>query len=56
MDDVVFFSGYFDYFTAKWYSLWLFGTFCGFWYIFSRFGMLNGEKSGNPGQDMKMMN
>jgi hypothetical protein len=36
--------------------LWLFGIFCGhlvylmvIWYIFSRFGMLYAEKSGNPG-------
>jgi hypothetical protein len=41
---------------AIWYVLWPFGTFLGhlvqfmvIWYIFSHFGMLNQEKSGNPG-------
>jgi hypothetical protein len=40
---------------AIWYILWSFGTFCGHlvhfvvtWYIFSHFGILYQEKSGNP--------
>jgi hypothetical protein len=34
----------FEYLVAIWYSLWLFG-------IFSRFGMLYQEKSGNHARD-----
>jgi hypothetical protein len=37
------------YFTAIWYILLLFGIFCGRSVSFSRFGMLEQEKSGNPG-------
>jgi hypothetical protein len=37
-------------FTANRHFLWLFGTFSPplFWYIFTRFGILYQEKSGNP--------
>jgi hypothetical protein len=35
------FYGHLVYFTAIWYNLWP-------WSIFSRFGMLYQEKSGNP--------
>jgi hypothetical protein len=44
------------YFTAIWYILWQLGIFCGNLvyfiassYVFSRFGKLYQEKSGNPG-------
>jgi hypothetical protein len=36
------FYGHWKYFMALWYNLWQFG-------IFPRFGILNQEKSGNPG-------
>jgi hypothetical protein len=49
MKDVGKFYGHFVYFTAIWYSLWPFGIFCGHLGIFSHFGMLYQEKSGNPG-------
>jgi hypothetical protein len=40
---------------AIWYILWPFGIFygrlviCGIWYVFSRFGIVRKEKSGNLG-------
>jgi hypothetical protein len=37
------------YFTDIWKILWTFGIFVGHFGIFSRFGMLYQEKSGNPG-------
>jgi hypothetical protein len=40
-------SWQFLYFVAIWYILWSFGT------IFSRFGMLYQEKSGNPGSERR---
>jgi hypothetical protein len=49
MEDVGIFCGKFLYFTAKWFILWPFGTFCGYLVIFSRFGMSCRKKSGNPG-------
>jgi hypothetical protein len=36
------------YFTAIWYILRPLGIFYGYFMIFSSFGMLYGEKSGNP--------
>jgi hypothetical protein len=36
------------YFATKRYILWPFGTFCGQFVYFSRFGMFYREKSGNP--------
>jgi hypothetical protein len=42
------FYDHFVYFTAKWSILGTFGTFLVIWYNFSRFGMLQREKSGNP--------
>jgi hypothetical protein len=45
-------------FMSIWSILMPFGTFCGhmlyfviIWYIFSRFGMMYKEKSGNPAAD-----
>jgi hypothetical protein len=47
---LVFFYGQFVYFTAKWYILWPFGTFCGhlvhfevIWYILWSFGTFCGH-------------
>jgi hypothetical protein len=46
------------YFMAIWNILWIFGTFCDhsvhivfIWYIFSCFGIMHQEKSGNPGAE-----
>jgi hypothetical protein len=61
------FYGQLVYFMAIWYILWPVGIFYGhlvyfmailvyflvIWHIFSRFGMLHQEKSGNPGSDVK---
>jgi hypothetical protein len=33
---------------AIWYILWLFGIFCGHWYIISPFWYVVPRKSGNP--------
>jgi hypothetical protein len=44
------------YFTAKWYILWPFGTFCGHLLHFPHFGMLCLEKSGNPGSKSRGSN
>jgi hypothetical protein len=35
------------YFTAKWYILWPYSSFCGHLVYFRRFGKLYREKSGN---------
>jgi hypothetical protein len=50
MEDAGLFYGHFVYFKAIWYILRPFGIFydC---YIFSRFGTLYEEKSGNPAED-----
>jgi hypothetical protein len=52
--DVGQFYGHSVYFTAISYTiLWPFVIFCGYFgYIFSRFGNLYQEKSGNPGQPL----
>jgi hypothetical protein len=38
-----------EYFTVIWYNVWLLGIVCGHWVYFLRFGILDQEKSGNPG-------
>jgi hypothetical protein len=45
-----------EYCMAIWSILQLFGIFMVFWHIFLRFGMLNQEKSGNPGQECSSEN
>jgi hypothetical protein len=42
------FYGHLEYFTVIWYILWPFGNVVAIWYIFSRFGTLCQETSGNP--------
>jgi hypothetical protein len=44
------------YFTAVWSILRPFGIFGAIWYIFSRFGILYLEKSGNPVEDFQLAN
>jgi hypothetical protein len=48
--------GHLIYFTTIWYILWSFGIciLWSFWYIFPRFGILYRDKSGNPGQYIKL--
>jgi hypothetical protein len=48
MKDVGNFFGLLVYFTAISYILWPLGVLCGHFGIFSRFGTLCQEKSGNP--------
>jgi hypothetical protein len=48
MEDVNIFNGHLVYFTANWYILWPFGYVVVIGYIFTRFGILWLEKSGNP--------
>jgi hypothetical protein len=40
--------GHLKYITAIRYILWQLGSLVAIWYIFSRFGLLCKEKSGNP--------
>jgi hypothetical protein len=40
-----------EYITAIWYSLRPFGNLVAVWYISPRFGILDKEKSGNPGEE-----
>jgi hypothetical protein len=44
----------FGQFPAILHTLWPFGIFPKFWYIFTRFGMLYQEKSGNPDFQMQI--
>jgi hypothetical protein len=37
-----------EFFTVNWNILWTFGNVVVIWYIFSRFGILCQDKSGNP--------
>jgi hypothetical protein len=49
MENVGIFYGHLEYYTTIGYILWPFGKVVEIWYIFSRFGALYREKSGNPG-------
>jgi hypothetical protein len=49
-ENVVFFYGLLEYLTSISCILWPFGTFCGDFVKFSRFGKLYEEKSGNPAE------
>jgi hypothetical protein len=40
--------GHLEYIKEIWYMLWPFGNLVEIWYIFSWFGILTKEKSGNP--------
>jgi hypothetical protein len=55
MENLGIFYDHLVYFTPMGNILWPFGIFCGnleyfvvIWYIFTRFGILEQEKSGNP--------
>jgi hypothetical protein len=50
MENLGIFYDHLVYFTANENSLRPFGIFCGNLVYFSRFGILDQEKSGNPGQ------
>jgi hypothetical protein len=51
MKKVGIFYGHLKYITAIWYILWPFGNFVVSLVYFPHFGILNKEKSGNPGWD-----
>jgi hypothetical protein len=55
MDDVGVLLGHLEYFTSILYILWPFGIFCDNLAYFSRFGMLQQEKSGIPVLKSKKM-
>jgi hypothetical protein len=48
MENACIFYGHSKYFTVIWYILWTLGKVVVIGYIFSRFGKLCQEKSGNP--------
>jgi hypothetical protein len=48
MEDVGILYGDLVHFTANWCILWPFCIFYGYLVLFSHFGMLHQEKSGNP--------
>jgi hypothetical protein len=48
MENVVIFYDHLEYFTAIWYNLWPFGTFCGHLVYFLRFGMFGTRKIWQP--------
>jgi hypothetical protein len=48
MEKVGIFFDHLEYITAIWNIQWPFGKLVAMWYIFTRFGMLCQEKSGNP--------
>jgi hypothetical protein len=51
MENLGIFYDHLDYFRAIGNILWPFGIFLVIWFIFSRFGILDQEKSGNPDLD-----
>jgi hypothetical protein len=50
------FYGHLEYFTVIYYILWPFGIVVVILYIFSRFGILCQEKSGNPVLNFQLLN
>jgi hypothetical protein len=48
MENVGIFYGHMEYFTAMCYIFWLFGNLVVIYYIFTRFGTVCQEISGNP--------
>jgi hypothetical protein len=50
MKKVGIFCGQLENITTILYTLKPFGNLMAVWYVFPRFGMLNQEKSGNPGR------
>jgi hypothetical protein len=50
MDNASIFYGHLEYSTIIWYILWPIGNVVVIWNVFSRFGILCQEKSGNPEQ------
>jgi hypothetical protein len=51
MEDVNIYNCHIVYFSAKWYILCPFGTFCGHLVFFPHIEILHREKSGNPVED-----
>jgi hypothetical protein len=50
MENIFIFYDHLNYFMPIWYNLWQLGTVGGHLVYFSHFGMLDQEKSGNPGK------
>jgi hypothetical protein len=48
MENFGIFYGHLEYLTATLYIVWRFFKSVVIWYIFTRFGILDQEKSGNP--------
>jgi hypothetical protein len=48
MVNVGIFNAHLEYVIAIWYILWSFGSFVVIWLIFTHFGILCQDKSGNP--------
>jgi hypothetical protein len=55
MDNVGIIYCHLEYFTPTWSILWPFGNVVVIWYIFTRFGILCIEKSGNPDDKRKLV-
>jgi hypothetical protein len=53
MENVGTFCAYLEYIMPIWYTLCSFVSFAVIWYIFTRFGILSQEKSGNPAPDTR---
>jgi hypothetical protein len=53
MENVGIFYAKLKYVMAICYIFWSFGNFVVIWYIFTRFGTLCQEKSGNPAEEEK---
>jgi hypothetical protein len=56
MENIGMFYGHVEYILAIWYIIWPMGNLVVFWYIFSLFGILYHEKSGNPDGEVGMYN
>jgi hypothetical protein len=55
MENIGIFYDHFVCFTAIGNILWPFDIFCGYLVYFSHFGILDQEKSGNPGRDREFL-
>jgi hypothetical protein len=54
MKQIGIFYGHLEYITAILYNLWPLCYLEAIWYIFTRFGIINKEKSGNPGPSITL--
>jgi hypothetical protein len=54
MKKISIFCIFLEYISAIWYILWPFGNLLADWYIFPDFGILNKERSCNPGRSKRI--